>query len=146
MKEAIRLFMTAVLLMIAAGASADNYKGTLERHGVKMEYTIGGGKVTATGSGVSGIYGFNIIITGGEVTATTGSGNGSYGISGYNVIISDGIVMARGNRSGIGSGTNSTDGSLTISGGTVTATGSGYGIIGSNVIINGGEVTANGLG
>ncbi len=108
--------------------------------------TIGGGKVTATGSGVSGIYGFNIIITGGEVTATTGSGNGSYGISGYNVIISDGIVMARGNRSGIGSGTNSTDGSLTISGGTVTATGSGYGIIGSNVIINGGEVTANGIG
>ena len=54
MKEAIRLFMTAVLLMIAAGASADNYKGTLERHGVKMEYTIGGGKVTKKNKPVVG--------------------------------------------------------------------------------------------
>ena len=107
--------------------------------------TISGGKVMATGSGASGISGFNTIITGGEVTATNGSGIGDYGIYGYNVIISDGIVTASGNRSGIYSYTNLTNGSITISGGTVTTSGNGsYGIYGPDIIISGGEVTANG--
>ena len=38
--------MTALLLCWATSAKADNYKGTLERHGVKMEYAFSGGIVT----------------------------------------------------------------------------------------------------
>ena len=40
------ILMLMLLMMTGARASADNYKGTMERHGVKMEYEFGGGTVT----------------------------------------------------------------------------------------------------
>ena len=40
------LFILSMLLAATVGASADDYRGTLERHGVKMEYAFSGGKVT----------------------------------------------------------------------------------------------------
>ena len=46
MKRTIGIMMTALLLLAATGAKADDYRGTLERHGVKMEYAFSGGKVT----------------------------------------------------------------------------------------------------
>ena len=46
MKRTIGIMMTALLLCWATSAKADNYKGTLERHGVKMEYAFSGGIVT----------------------------------------------------------------------------------------------------
>ncbi|MBR3073817.1 InlB B-repeat-containing protein, partial [Fibrobacter sp.] len=70
----------------------------------------------------SGIYGNNVIISGGNITAT-GIG---YGIYGNNVIISGGSVTATGDFDGIYSYSG-----VTITGGNVTATGSGisrYGI------------------
>ena len=46
MKRTIQWVLTALLLLAATGAKADSYKGTLERHGVKMEYAFSGGTVT----------------------------------------------------------------------------------------------------
>ena len=45
MKKTLYLLTTA-LLLTASHVWADNYKGTLERHGLKMEYTLSGGIVT----------------------------------------------------------------------------------------------------
>ena len=45
MKKTLHLLTTA-LLLTASHAWADSYKGTLERHGLKMEYTLSGGIVT----------------------------------------------------------------------------------------------------
>lgn len=38
--------MMTLVLLVATGAKAENYKGSMERHGVKMEYSFSGGKVT----------------------------------------------------------------------------------------------------
>ena len=46
MKRTIGIMMTALLLLAATGAKADNYTGTIERFGEKMKYTISGGIVT----------------------------------------------------------------------------------------------------
>ncbi len=126
-----------------------------------------GGDATPNSGGVSyGIYARgNVIITGGDVTATGGAAEfQSHGIyARHNVTISGGAVKATG-----GSVTEGSDGSdagsgihadvVTISGGTVNATGGAVtssgnnttscGIYGSSlyggVIISGGAVTATG--
>lgn len=54
MKRTIGIMMTALLLLAVTGAKADNYKGTLERHGVKMEYAFSGGTVTKKSKPVVG--------------------------------------------------------------------------------------------
>ena len=46
MKQTTRLVLAMMLLLAATGIKAENYNGTLERHGVKMEYSISGGTVT----------------------------------------------------------------------------------------------------
>ena len=38
--------MMTLVLLVATGVKAENYKGSMERHGVKMEYSYSGGKVT----------------------------------------------------------------------------------------------------
>ena len=136
--------------------------------------TISGGTVTATGgdstssvgSGGNGISGKgSLTVSGGTVTATGGDGcSGSYsdggiGISSSSggVTIYGGTVTATGGKSGSGDYSNggngiSSSGSLSISGGTVTATaGSSSGSYGrdgittsSSLTISGGTVTANG--
>ena len=45
MKKEI-LFVLFLLVAMTLPASADNYKGTIERHGGKVEYSLSGGKVT----------------------------------------------------------------------------------------------------
>lgn len=46
MRRIYGLFLTLALLLWAAGAAAESYTGTMQRHGVKMEYSFSGGKVT----------------------------------------------------------------------------------------------------
>ena len=46
MRRFYGLFLTLALLLWAAGAAAESYTGTMQRHGVKMEYSFSGGKVT----------------------------------------------------------------------------------------------------
>ncbi len=102
---------------------------------VKSGYTLtilGTGTLIASGydtfSGIGGEG--NIVIKGGEITATGGS-NGGAGIGGAsngscgNITISGGTVTATGGNkaAGIGSGFEGTFGNITISGGTITATG-----------------------
>ena len=131
--------------------------------------TMKGGTVNAKGGsgadGGSGIDSGSLTVSGGTVTATGGDGcSGSYsdggiGISSSSggVTIYGGTVTATGGKSGSGDYSNggngiSSSGSLSISGGTVTATaGSSSGSYGrdgittsSSLTISGGTVTANG--
>ena len=139
--------------------------------------TVSGGTVTANGgngsksessdrsNGGRGIDSGSLTVSGGTVTATGGDGcSGSYsdggiGISSSSggVTIYGGTVTATGGKSGSGDYSNggngiSSSGSLSISGGTVTATaGSSSGSYGrdgittsSSLTISGGTVTANG--
>lgn len=46
MRRIYGLFLTLALLLWATGAAAESYTGTMQRHGVKMEYSFSGGKVT----------------------------------------------------------------------------------------------------
>ena len=101
---------------------------------------MGSGSLNASSNGSgAGIGGCengtcgNIVIKGGEITATGGA-NGGAGIGGAsngtcgNITISGGTITATGgnNAAGIGGSFEGTCGNITISGGTVTATG-GYG-------------------
>ena len=136
--------------------------------------TVSDSTVTATGGnggsargshGGRGIDSGSLTVSGGTVTATGGDGcSGSYsdggiGISSSSggVTIYGGTVTATGGKSGSGDYSNggngiSSSGSLSISGGTVTATaGSSSGSYGrdgittsSSLTISGGTVTANG--
>ncbi len=152
----------------SAGGSGISGKGSL---------TVSGGTVTANGgngsksessdrsNGGRGIDSGSLTVSGGTVTATGGDGcSGSYsdggiGISSSSggVTIYGGTVTATGGKSGSGDYSNggngiSSSGSLSISGGTVTATaGSSSGSYGrdgittsSSLTISGGTVTANG--
>ena len=158
------------------GSGADGGSGirTFSNGGVTIS---GGSTVNATGgdasdkdasAGGSGILIFgsgSLTVSGGTVTATGGDGcSGSYsdggiGISSSSggVTIYGGTVTATGGKSGSGDYSNggngiSSSGSLSISGGTVTATaGSSSGSYGrdgittsSSLTISGGTVTANG--
>ena len=156
------------------GSGADGGSGirTFSSGGVTIS---GGSTVNATGgdasdkdasAGGSGISGKgSLTVSGGTVTATGGDGcSGSYsdggiGISSSSggVTIYGGTVTATGGKSGSGDYSNggngiSSSGSLSISGGTVTATaGSSSGSYGrdgittsSSLTISGGTVTANG--
>ena len=95
----------------------------------------GSGSLAATGNeSAAGIGGYmstcgNIVIKGGNITATgssnyAGIGGGFWGTCGA-ITISGGTVTAKGgeNAAGIGGGNRGTCGDITISGGTVTATG-----------------------
>ena len=146
-------------------------------YSVSGSVTISGGTVTANGgngsksessdrsNGGRGIDSGSLTVSGGTVTATGGDGcSGSYsdggiGISSSSggVTIYGGTVTATGGKSGSGDYSNggngiSSSGSLSISGGTVTATaGSSSGSYGrdgittsSSLTISGGTVTANG--
>ena len=127
---------------------------------------MGSGSLNASSNGSgAGIGGCengtcgNIVIKGGEITATGGA-NGGAGIGGAsngtcgNITISGGTVTATGGMecAGIGGGKEGTCSAITISGGTVTATG-GYGGAGIGggyegfcgaIYISGGTVTATG--
>lgn len=46
MRRIYGLFLTLALLLWTTGAAAESYTGTMQRHGVKMEYSFSGGKVT----------------------------------------------------------------------------------------------------
>ena len=126
--------------------------------------TVSDSTVTATGGNGGSARG-SLTVSGGTVTATGGDGcSGSYsdggiGISSSSggVTIYGGTVTATGGKSGSGDYSNggngiSSSGSLSISGGTVTATaGSSSGSYGrdgittsSSLTISGGTVTANG--
>ena len=128
---------------------------------------MGSGSLNASSNGSgAGIGGCengtcgNIVIKGGEITATGGA-NGGAGIGGAsngtcgNITISGGTITATGgnNAAGIGGSFEGTCGNITISGGTVTATG-GYGGAGigggvenyacGTITITSGTVTAAG--
>ena len=93
---------------------------------------LGTGTLNASGNSGAGIGGEgNIVINGGNITATGGS-NGGAGIGGYgengtcgNITISGGTVTATGGNkaAGIGSSYSGFCGNITISGGIVEATG-----------------------
>ena len=96
--------------------------GTLNASSNGLGAGIGGGK---------GIYCGNIVIKGGEITATggmecAGIGGGKESTCGA-IYISGGTVTATGGEAaaGIGCGAGASCGNITISGGTVTATGGG---------------------
>ena len=101
---------------------------------VKSGYTLtilGTGTLNASGYSGAGIGGEgNIVINGGNITATGGA-NGGAGIGGAsngtcgNITISGGTVTATGGNkaAGIGSAFEGFCGNITISGGTITATG-----------------------
>ncbi|WP_411676822.1 beta strand repeat-containing protein [Caproicibacter sp.] len=122
------------------------------------DITITGGNVNATGSaGGAGIgggiggSGGSIVIGSGTVTATgsnsenfgsgAGIGGGAGGDSGGTITVSGGTVTANGGPggAGVGGGTRGSGGTVTVSGGTVTASG-GSGGAG----IGGGENFSNG--
>ena len=123
---------------------------------------LGTGKLIASSSGAPGIGasgtngGGNIVIEGGDITATGGSnstGIGGYGSFGCgNITISGGKVNATSSSWGAGIGANSgTVGDILISGGDVTASsvwgaGIGAGKNGTcgNITISGGTVNATG--
>lgn len=46
MKTTMRLIVAAILLLAGTETRAENYKGTAERHGLKIEYSLSGGVVT----------------------------------------------------------------------------------------------------
>ena len=74
MKQTNKWIMTVLLLLLAAtGIMAENYTGTLERHGVKMEYSFSGGKATKKDKPVVGgaPYAEMLVTTEGEVKAGT---------------------------------------------------------------------------
>ncbi len=163
----------------ATGGNGGSARGSHGGNGIsgKGSLTVSGGTVTANGgngsksessdrsNGGRGIDSGRLTVSGGTVTATGGDGcSGSYsdggiGISSSSggVTIYGGTVTATGGKSGSGDYSNggngiSSSGSLSISGGTVTATaGSSSGSYGrdgittsSSLTISGGTVTANG--
>ncbi len=129
--------------------------GSLNASSNGMGAGIGGGQGIACG---------NIVINGGNITATGGTNSAGIGI-GYveeiacgNITINGGNITATGgeNGAGIGSGYGSIGGNIEISGGTITATGGdsgagigsgyGYGSRCGNITISGGTVDAKGSG
>lgn len=73
MRRIYGLFLTLALLLWAAGAAAESYTGTMQRHGVKMEYSFSGGKVTKKDEPVIGgaPYAEMLVNIEGEVKAGT---------------------------------------------------------------------------
>ena len=71
MKRTIGIMMAALLLCWATGAKADSYKGTLERHGSKMEYAFSGCTVTAKHKPVVELGNTFVVIVDGQITAGT---------------------------------------------------------------------------
>ncbi|MGN0769784.1 MAG: hypothetical protein ACI4N0_03590, partial [Christensenellales bacterium] len=124
----------------------------------KLTATSGEATMNGYGAGIGGGVdgdGYNITISGGIVTASSGLGGAGIGGgrdgSGSNIEISGGTVTATGGGSGagIGGGRDGDGVGITISGGTVTATGMGGAGIGggsegsaSYIIISGGSVKA----
>lgn len=123
-------------------ASGTEY-GILSRSNVMI--TGGNVEATATGDEAVGIYAWkNLEIRGGNVNAS-GKGKGSYsGIEAFeNVTINGGTVTASSNNNGI---ILDTDGTMTITGGSVNAKGAEDGLYAGDgkVAITGGNVTAFG--
>lgn len=110
--------------------------------------TINGGIVEATGGGSGdgiGGAGGNIAVNGGQITARTGGNGAGIGGTGGNITISGGTVQATGKNGGAGIG--GTSGAVAtviiIKGGNVTAIGEDNSDgIGGTVTIEGGSVTA----
>lgn len=105
---------------------------------------VHGGKVTATGSGAShsGIHGYNLKVTGGELTVN-GSDKGLWASN--DITINGGTVSATGT-SGAAIYSEGRTTAITINDGQVTATGGTYGISGKGVVgIYGGTVDTNGV-
>ena len=124
--------------------------GSINTIGKSYSAGIGCGKEASCG---------NIIISGGNVTATGGAGAAGIGCGGDetscgNIIIKGGIVNTTGNydAAGIGGAKNANCKNITISGGTITATGgaaaagigSGYLAFCDDITIEGGTITAIG--
>ena len=147
------------------GRSGIDSIGNLTIYGGENDSLTAKGGSGADGSGGDGIHSGSLTIYGGTVNANGGNcGDGNYSDGGSGIRISsrsltiyDGKVNAKGGNGGDGNysaGGNgiSSSGSLSISGGTVTATaGSSSGSYGrdgittsSSLTISGGTVTANG--
>ena len=143
------------------GSSGIDSIGSLTIYGGENDSLTAKGGSGADGSGGDGIHSGSLTIYGGTVNANGGNcGDGNYSdggsgirISSHSLTIYDGTVNAKGGNGGDGNYSDggsgiSSSGSLTISGGTVTANGDdgGRGISSSgSVTISGGStVTANG--
>lgn len=115
--------------------------------GIGGDITVNGGIVEAiggsSGDGIGGTGG-NIAVNDGQVTARTGGSGAGIGGSRGNITISGGTVQATGKNGGAGiGGTSGAVATVTIKGGIVIATGeSGGDGIGGTVTIEGGSVTA----
>ena len=145
--------------------------GTASYDPLTKMLTLNGATITDTSNKRSGIYSMldSLTITGSGENQVTGSVNGIFasgnltidgsvkavgddnGIYAENEIVignnADVQVAGNGNRSdedGHGDGIYSNSASVTVNGGTVTATGSNFGIMGENAVINGGTVNAHG--
>ena len=107
---------------------------------VATNIIISGGLITANGGNSSLAAG----ISAGQINISNGniSSSGIYGISGTNIDISGGMIVATGSSGGAGINGNT----VSISGGTITATGgsNGAGIAGVTLSITGGKIIANG--
>jgi hypothetical protein len=139
----------------AAGIGGGTYGNTDIKISNSAEVSATGGY---NGSGIGYGYqaaGGTVSITGGEVTAT--GGNNGAGIGVNSILISSGTILALGGQqgAGIGSSYNIPVGTISITGGEVTATGGTPGAAGigagtgpnatsGTISITGGEVTARG--
>ena len=147
------------------GSSGIDSIGSLTIYGGENDSLTAKGGSGADGSGGDGIHSGSLTIYGGTVNANGGNcGDGNYSdggsgirISSHSLTIYDGTVNAKGGNGGDGNYSDggsgiSSNGSLAISGGTVTAKGGsgedgsgGSGIISTkSVTISGGTVEANG--
>ena len=147
------------------GSSGIDSIGSLTIYGGENDSLTAKGGSGADGSGGNGIHSGSLTIYGGTVNANGGNcGDGNYSdggsgirISSHSLTIYDGTVNAKGGNGGDGNYSDggsgiSSNGSLAISGGTVTAKGGsgedgsgGRGIISTkSVTISGGTVEANG--
>ncbi|MFR7801467.1 MAG: hypothetical protein ACLU4E_05495 [Faecalibacterium prausnitzii] len=147
------------------GSSGIDSIGSLTIYGGENDSLTAKGGSGADGSGGDGIHSGSLTIYGGTVNANGGNcGDGNYSdggsgirISSHSLTIYDGTVNAKGGNGGDGNYSDggsgiSSNGSLAISGGTVTAKGGsgedgsgGRGIISTkSVTISGGTVEANG--
>ena len=159
-------------IIILADGMTNNVKGGYDGSGIFVPegHTLtirGNGSLEAIGdifcAGIGGCYKSscgNIVIEGGNITATggyngAGIGSGYYNSSCGDITISGGDITATGGdaSAGIGSGYDSSCGNITIKGGDITAKGGensagigsgGYNSSCGNIVIEGGNITATG--
>ena len=71
MKQTFQLMMMTLLLFAATSAKADSYKGTMERHGSKMEYAFSGCTVTAKHKPTLELGNTFVVLVDGQITTGT---------------------------------------------------------------------------